>query len=123
MSSRGLSQQTTDHWTERQRAQHLLAEHYGWEEIQTTAQNDPAGPTQSRKLTEEQDVLRDLSLQGRHLRPERNEELPPRRADTIGLRESQVQRLLAATQGVSDIIQESRNMLDMRRNAGSTLQV
>ena len=28
MSSMGLSQQTTDHWTERQRAQHRLAEHY-----------------------------------------------------------------------------------------------
>ena len=57
-------------------------------------QRDPPKAQDSQKS---RNVLRDLSLQGRHLWPQRNQELPPRRVDTIGLTEAQVQRLLAAT--------------------------
>ena len=90
------------------------------ERLLRMTQRDPPKAHHSQKS---RNVVRNFCLQGKDLRPERHNKLPPRRADALRLGEVQVQRIFAATQGVSNIIKESRDMFNVRRNAFPTLQV
>ena len=83
----------------------------------------PRDPPKDSHSQKSRNVLRELSLQRGDLRLERNEKFPPRGAHTILIAETQVQRVPITTQRVSNVVEKSRDMFDVRRNTGSALQI